>query len=128
MKQHARRHAQARRMLVAELTGKHPEWSDRRRKQEADLILRREHKNPYFADEYINVAPAPHLPEGVTVSREVEARAWVEHPAMQWLMQVVCNHPNGRPGERRKIEVRVSAKDARVRARPAYVVPRPPRS
>lgn len=94
------RRAQARQMIAAELQGQHPEWSRRRCEQEADRVLRQHDDNPHFADELLRVAPQLFLPHRSTVAPEVEARAWFEHPAMQWLQGEACAGGPGRPAER----------------------------
>lgn len=100
MKQRARRRAQARRQITAELKGEHPDWSEKRCEREAELELRRHDFNPHFADELLRVCPQSYLPHRSKLSPEVEARAWVEHPVMQWLIGVVCGPTNGRPADR----------------------------
>lgn len=100
MKQHARRRAQARRQITAELKGEHPDWSERRCEREAELELRRHDSNPHFADELLRVCPQSYLPHRSKISPEVEARAWVEHPVMQWLIGVMCGPTKGRPADR----------------------------
>lgn len=95
-----RRRDQALRMIAAELAGKHPEWSPRRCHREAELAIRLQDANPHFADELLRVAPQLYLPHRSTVAPEVEARVWVEHPAMQWVIGVVCGDAPGRPADR----------------------------
>jgi len=87
-------------MLAADLKGRHPEWSKHKCLQEAELALRREDPDPFFADELLRVAPQLCLPHRTTVSAEVEARAWFEHPATQWLIGESCGAGRGRPAER----------------------------
>lgn len=94
------RRDEARRMLVAEFEGLHPEWSERRCEQEAERELRLQDDNPFYADERLDVAPQLTAPDSTEVAPEVETRAWVEHPEMQWLIGVVCAHRWGRPADR----------------------------
>lgn len=100
MGQRSRRRDQARRMLAAEIAGRRPEWSPQRCLREAEVALRLQDDNPYFADELLRVAPRRRLPHRSKIAPEIEARAWVAHPVMQWLIALVCAGAPGRPTDR----------------------------
>lgn len=103
MAKRSSRRDEARRMLVAELQGLHPEWSERHCEQEAERELRLQDENPFYADERLDVAPELMCPDSTEVASEVEARVWVEHPAMQWLIGLASAHACGRPADRRTL-------------------------
>ena len=70
MAKRSSRRDEARRMLVAELQGLHPEWSERHCEQEAERELRLQDENPFYADERLDVAPELTCPDSTEVASE----------------------------------------------------------